>query len=290
MQTEHFPALFRCADEASNRSQSFYLRLIRLEYGLLMLAALFSMSVLGGPTFYTVYAIIFLASIGVLLTRALSKPEQDWYKSRALAESVKTLTWRYVMRADPFGSAPDAQAARAEFRDHLHQLFSSNQGIAARIAPDWSAEDQITAEMDNLRALDLEARKALYVRDRVQDQRGWYARKAAFNRRAARKWIAIGVGAYASAMIMALSRIRFPEWSMLPIEPVIVFASSIIGWMQIKKFNELSAAYTVTAHEIGLISPKVEASADESALSASVNESELAFSREHTMWIARQSN
>ena len=60
--------------------------------------------------------------------------------------------------------------------------------------------------------------------------------------------------------------------------------------MQIKKFSELAAAYTVTAHEVGLISPKLDAVQTESELSDFVNEVEQAFSREHTMWIARRTN
>ncbi|MFM4163531.1 hypothetical protein AB8R75_29525 [Klebsiella quasipneumoniae subsp. similipneumoniae] len=28
--------------------------------------------------------------------------------------------------------------------------------------------------------------------------------------------------------------------------------SALIGWVQIKKYNELSASYALTAHEIGL--------------------------------------
>src|SRR5690606_15189811 len=30
------------------------------------------------------------------------KPDRIWYNARAVAESVKTLTWRYMMRAEPF--------------------------------------------------------------------------------------------------------------------------------------------------------------------------------------------
>ena len=61
-------------------------------------------------------------------------------------------------------------------------------------------------------------------------------------------------------------------------------------WIQIKKFSELAAAYTVTAHEIGLISPKLDAVQTKSELRIFVNEAEQGFSREHTMWIARRTD
>jgi hypothetical protein len=41
---------------------------------------------------------------------------------------------------------------------------------------------------------------------------------------------------------MTLSRIAWPNWPHWPIEPLIVIAASVVGWMQIKKFNELTAA------------------------------------------------
>ena len=89
---------------------------------------------------------------------------------------------------------------------------------------------------------------------------------------------------------MELSRIAYPNWSIWPIEPLIVVAASIVGWVQIKKYNELSAAYTVTAHEIGLIPTTIDSPSNDALLSEFVNDAEQAFSREHTLWLARQSD
>ena len=114
-------------------------------------------------------------------------------------------------------------------------------------------------------------------------------RKAGENNRSARNSVIAAVVAYALAFALALARIRFPDWEFWGIGPIIVFAASVIGWMHVKKFNELAAAYTVTAHEIGLIKPKLDAVDSESDFSDFINDAELAFSREHTLWIARQS-
>src|SRR5262249_49915702 len=100
-----YPALYRSADGASNDTQAFHLNLIRADYALLFLAAVFSTNLFSNPIFYLIYALVFATLIAVLLTRSLKKPEQEWYRARALAESVKTLTWRYMMRAAPFGDA-----------------------------------------------------------------------------------------------------------------------------------------------------------------------------------------
>lgn len=284
-----FPALFRGADSASNKYQRLYLTLISAEYVLLIFASILSLSLFSGPTFYAVFAGVFLVALAVLLTRALWKPEQEWYRCRALAESVKTMTWRYITQAEPF-NAGDIVADRAKFRDHLHELFQVNLVIAEKIDNEWSAGQQITPTMDNLRNIDVAARLANYQQNRVIDQQRWYQRKAAANRKLATRWIIAGVAAYVIAAGLAIARIRYPNFSFFPVDPIIVIASSLIGWMQIKKFNELSAAYTVTANEIGLILPKSHTVGTDDELSEFVSEAESAFSREHTMWIARQNS
>jgi SMODS and SLOG-associating 2TM effector domain 1 len=182
---------------------------------------------------------------------------------------------------------PRIQVPRSEFRNHLQSLFEENKDTAKKMAADWSAEDQITPEMDRIRALSLEERKQCYAAERIQDQRVWYTRKAATNKRSARKWVAAGIAAYAIAAALAVGRVRLPD-RVWPIGPVLVLASSILGWMQVKKFSELAATYTVAAHEIGLLRPKLDDVTSESELSDFVNDAELAFSREHTLWMARR--
>lgn len=289
MDESAYPALFRSSDTASNAFQKRYLRLIKAEYALLFVAAIVSMNTVASPALYALAAFILGISGVVLLIRSIGKPEQDWYKSRALAESVKTLTWRYAMCAHPFHSE-DVAVAKGEFKENLERVFGSNAEIAAKIAEDWSAGDQITSEMDRLRRLPLSERKSYYEKQRIQEQQNWYSRKAKFNRREATKWVVASVAAYLAAAALSLLRIAYPDWGFWPIEPLIVVSTSIIGWMQIKKYNELAAAYSVTAHEIGMIKITLEAATEVNSFSDFVNEAEIAFSREHTLWIARQAN
>lgn len=297
-----FPALYRYADAASENKQRRFLLLVGIEYGLLILAAILSMSYVeklfigdysvDRSFFYIVYAAVFIISIVVLLRRAVLQPHRKWYECRALAESVKTLTWRYMMRAEPFSNASETELPREAFRKQLHQLFSVDPAMARIISYDWSADDQITKEMDDVRALTLEQRKARYGVERIYDQQQWYANKAKYNRQHANIWVWIGLACYVVAVGLVLGRIFAVPGSLLdrvwPIEPVIVLASSFIGWTQIKKFDELGAAYTLTAREVGLIGGKLDRVRTETELSDFVNEAEQAFSREHTMWIARQ--
>ncbi|WP_352487202.1 DUF4231 domain-containing protein [Mesorhizobium sp. M0051] len=283
-----YPALYRAASQLSAGSQSEFLWLIRAEYTLLLVAAILSLDLSQTPLYFAGYAFVFLISLGVLITRSLKKPEQDWYKGRALAESIKTSCWRYCMRAEPFGDADKVAVRRAEFRNYLLAILDANHHIGSRIPPDEAANDQITVSMEATRALSLDDRKSYYDTHRIREQRSWYAVKASKNKKASRAWMFAGITAYVIAIGLVLLRIANPVLAIWPIEPLIVLASSMVGWTQVKKFNELSSSYTLTAHEIGIIQGRVMEVASEAAFSDFVNEAEQAFSREHTHWVARQ--
>jgi hypothetical protein len=288
MKHEDYPALFLDADAGSNAYQARFLRLICGEYLALLIASVLSMGIFSSVVFYVLYAATFFIGLAILLVRAQGKPEQWWYRCRALAESSKTLTWRYMMHATPFNG--QVMEAKLRFRDELHAMLRENIDTAKAITNDWSGNNQITRAMEDIRAMKRAERMAYYLQYRVDDQRAWYNHKSKSNRASARRWVWVSVVSYLLAGSMVLIRIARPDMQNWPIEPLIVVAASVIGWMQIKKFNELAAAYTVAAHEIGMIRPKADAVKSDDQFSEFVNDAEKAFSREHTLWIARQSD
>lgn len=283
-----YPALYDAAGTASNDAQRTYLWLLRGEYALLMLAAVLSLDLSRHPLYFALYALVFGISLIVLLYRSLIKPEQTWYKCRALAESIKTSAWRFSMRAGPFDDAPDVKIPRSNFRNTLQNILDANRHIGERISAVNSANAQITIEMEKIRSASLKDRIDFYDNHRIREQRDWYSRKALANKRSFRKWLTVSVLTYIAASVLVLSRIVYPNWEIWPIDPLIVAASATIGWIQIKKFSELAASYTLTAHEIGIIQGRVAELQDEHQFSEFINEAELAFSREHTQWVARQ--
>lgn len=185
-QTLNYPALYKAASDLSATSQNWYHRLLMSEYALLILAAIISMITSPSRLVQSVHALVFIALVVLLLYRSKTKPEQDWYKGRALAESIKTSTWRYGLRAAPFEDATDVRKKRSEFRNHLREILRANRFIGDRIPPDSAADDQITVSMDVIRALSLKERKHFYMENRIREQRIWYANKAGYNKRAAR--------------------------------------------------------------------------------------------------------
>lgn len=281
------PALFQSADTASNSKQSLYLNLVRFEYACLFISAIFALNIKLERWYYLVYFVVFGSSLISLLYRSLKRPEQDWYQARAMAESVKTLSWRYSMRAEPFDDARQADA-RADFNRLLGQLLASNKSLGHAFTA--SSARQITDEMSAMREANIEDRRSRYLSDRIHNQRTWYELKAKSNRKWSRIWLIAGCATYVLGLSFILGRVLDPTSIGWPTDPLVVLASAIIGWTQIKKFNELASAYTLTAHEIGLTEEKIREAANNGEFSAAVNEAELAFSREHTQWVARQTN
>jgi len=290
MSPEDFPALYRTADESSADAQRTYLRLIRLQYGLLVAAAVIALWP-GYPNLSISYALVVAVSSGLLIYMSVKKPERDWYGCRALAESIKTSAWRYMMRAEPFADCPTLAEVKRKFADFLKAILEANSHVREPMARRPIAGEQITATMDKVRALPLKDRKDHYRQERIVDQRDWYIAKVGINRRQFLTWVAVCALVQFTAVALAVLRIVYDQaWTLWPTEPLLVLAASIVGWIQIKKFNELASAYNLTAHEISIIATRIDGIATEAEFSEFVNEAERAFSREHTQWAARQTH
>lgn len=287
MKATEFPALYQSANAAAIAAQSSYMRMLVIQYFLLVTAATLSLWFGNSPVLYTTYALVITASGGLLIYASVKKPETEWYTSRALAESVKTLTWRYMMRAEPFGDAERLFEVQQEFSSRLHETLQANRQVGDSLAP--STADQITHAMNQVRSLPLQERKASYCTERIEAQRSWYVSKADINNRNFRRYVRVCATVYILAILLALLRIQYDSnWNFWPTSPLLIFASSIIGWIQIRKFNENASSYNLAAHEIGIIQTRIAHVSTEANFSAFVNEAEHAFSREHTQWTARQ--
>lgn len=282
------PGLYRAASQASQKSQSIYFWCLGSYLILLVLAALVSFlwpaSVLGAIG----SALLFLITLTILVGLRIKRPDDIWYNGRAVAESVKTRAWRWVMRADPY-AATNVEAAYAKFTNDLREILSQNQNLSLYLDAQPSVRSPISAVMEAIRALPVEQRIELYRTQRIQDQANWYAKKAQNNRSQAKLWFWVSVALHSLAILLLLYRVVAPTQS-LPIEVISTAAGAALTWLQSKKFNELGSSYTLTAHEIELMMGDAALTKDEQALSRLVLNSETAFSREHTQWVARKNS
>ena len=284
-----YPALYRAADKSSINAQRSYLLLSICQYTTLVLASVIALFFDYGKIFLGGYVALVLATTIMMLYGTSKKLQTNWYRSRALAESIKTVTWRYMMRAEPYDR--DLASAKRIFVKNLRGILESNDGVDESIRHQPSEGNQVTESMNAVRNTSLDERQKFYLKNRIDNQHNWYRDKAYANLRGHKFWISICVFIHLFAILLASIRIfTFDQFSIWPVHSMLVASSAIIGWMQIKKFNETAAAYSLATHEIGIIKENIEFALTESDFSEFVNDVELAFSREHTQWEARRKN
>jgi len=287
MKHEDYPGLYQETDEISIKAQSTYLRTIATYLLLLIVAAVLSL-LMGTSTVIAIFAaLIFIATLFLSVFLVVKRYDKTWYNARAVAESVKTVTWRYMMHAEPYQDA-NAEVAKHEFINNLKEILEQNKQLAQVFTGEKAATGAISQEMAKIRALEQGERISLYITDRIDDQRLWYAKKAKDSKRKALFWFILICAAQAGALICVSVRIAKPTWNYLPVDIFIVFAGVSLTWMQTKKFQDTAAAYSLTAHEISLMRSQMSDDMNEDDFSDFVNDAENAFSREHTQWQARR--
>lgn len=287
MQNSDFPGLYQSSDTLSGDAQKYFFSALFGNLLLLVLAAV--ASVINYPHWIAavIQVMLLLGALASSVLLAWKRPERSWYSGRAVAESIKTMTWRYVSRAEPFDK--DDDESRLLMIGRLKDVVQQNPGVSNQLISHASAP-QVTDTMTRLRSEDFLQRRDTYINYRINDQLDWYNRKAKFNSTAAR-WFFVGlISANGIAVLCAASKIANLEFQYFPTDVFIAVAASILTWMQAKRFTELSASYTLTANEITLIREEAFGLTTEEELSKFVGDAENAFSREHTQWEARKDN
>lgn len=287
MQQEEFPALYRSADELSTEAQNAFLRVLKAHLCALVAAALLSIvTVKGWETEIAMLQLsVLLAALACSIYLFAKKPDRHWYAGRAVAESIKTITWRFVCRAEPFEGSNDT--ARANFNATLKKIIEQNREVSQSLDRHLDGP-QISASMEAMRGESLDVRRETYAKTRVDDQRAWYAKKALFNRRMSRGFFWALIVVNCVAVLCAVLRIKYPTTPFWPTDVLVAGAASLLSWMQAKRYSELAASYALTAHEIGFIAVQARQQMPEHEFSIFVGDAENAFSREHTQWIARK--
>lgn len=285
MQEKDFPALYQSTDQLSKERQRGFFLALSAHLFLLVLAALLSVINISHWAMAVAQAIALLGALACSIFLATQRPERFWYAGRAVAESIKTLTWRYVSKAEPFNI--EQSPATDLFRRKMQAVFEQNRDIA-RVLTTHLDTPQISEMMDQLRSQDLNERKAVYLKHRIEDQLAWYKAKASFNAKAAKWFFGLLITINSIALLLAIVKINFltaPYW---PTDVMVAVAASLLSWMQAKRFTELAASYALTAHEIQIIREQSKVEMDDEKFSSFVGDAENAFSREHTQWVARK--
>ena len=287
---DDYPALFLAADRASTAAQrrhllftSAILLALVCGAGLGALSSILS----SGKTALAV-ATTSLVSLSFVLTaiRRALKPEKLWYGGRAVAESAKSMAWRYMTGADPyFISAPGVDG---KFIADLKSLVKDSDQLAVGFSSEYADRRQISARMREVRAGNLPSRRQIYLQQRISDQRRWYGRKARKSQSAESGYFVVILLSQALALAAGAYMIASPgsKWNLVGVFSSL--ASALVAWLQVRQHEELAQSYAVAALELGFIEEQAAGIGSDQDFSSFVGDAENAISREHTLWIARR--
>ena len=290
MQRTDYPALCQAASNASRDGQAVYLRLMKADLVLLVVAAaLGSISPLvppeSGSLFAVVAAVAVLTAVLVKLVNRGRPGDRDWFDGRAVAESVKTQTWRYMMRVEPFD---DDTTCDAEFARGLKATISARPGLPLDPGRLPQGAEQITTKMREVRRLTLLDRRDFYIQHRLDNQAAWYRDKCCANRTAAGRWFWATISAQFAAISLAIVRIAVPVVGLSLVSFLAALAAALTAWTQVRRNDELSKSYGLAWQELLTVKSQADKAVTEVNLGSVVLEGEGAISREHTMWVAKR--
>lgn len=288
-----YPSLFQLSDEAALDAQRkfFLIFLIHLVLLIGSAAAGFISEVLPGHQrlFSFITGLFLILDLVIMFIMRGQRYEQTWFDCRAVAESVKSCAWRYMMGAGPYKlSLPAAHVDRQFLRD-LQDILAARPQIAASLAKTNNPGTSVSAVMRDIRSRPLRERIEFYFVNRLQDQRIWYQSKASLNRSRANFWFWLLV---VTEVLTAVFVYISGYYQGVPSQLIGVLATTsaaFTAWNQAKRHEELTSAYSLAAQELATFEamfPHVRD--DESQFTILVNDVEEAISREHTMWLARR--
>lgn len=292
MKHSDFPNYFQASDNASIEAQKNYLNIIGIDLISMILAsalAIYNYQSTQSKLFIYVFLGLLLL-LGLVLTIVLKtkKYEDVWYQGRALAESCKTLTWRFVCCSEYFESSLDLGEAKRKFVERIKELSDEFKELSISLNSKTLNLPIITDKMVEIRAYDLDARKNYYIQNRIEDQKKWYADKAEYNSGRYNFWFWCVIVSQAISLISIVFLIMNPDFNWNLVGLLTTFSASALSWVQLKQHQDLKQAYTTAIQELNFIVTLADQLTSEDCFAKFVLDSENAVSREHTLWLAQR--
>jgi hypothetical protein len=292
MQNSDFPSYFQAADNASISTQKYYLNIIKIDLLFMIIASALSIYNYqleeSKLLIYVISGLLLLISLILTIILKTKKYEDVWYQGRALAESCKTLTWRFVCCSEYFENTIDIIEVKRRFTERIKELASEFKELSISMNSETLNRPIITDKMLEIRNMNLTERRKYYIQNRIDDQKKWYSSKAEYNIEKYNLWFWIIIISQSASLIGIVFLIKYPQcdWNFVSLFTTI--SASAISWLQLKQHQELKQAYTTATQELNFIVTLSEQATTEDSFSKFVLDSENAVSREHTLWLAQR--
>lgn len=283
------PQLFQAADAASLEGQRLYVALTRWRLLLLSAAAVAGVASwrVGTGEIDVLAAagvVLFVAALLVELWLWRVRPDKAWYDGRAVAASVLTLSWKFVVAGGPFPASMPLDKAKRALLDRMDEL--RHQFVELRLSP--LDAPSISPWMVDQRAAPFAARKEMYIRARIQEQKDWYARKSNHNKRRAKQWrwatVCLELAGAVASLVEAVI-----DTGLLLAPALAAIAGAVVAWVGMRQHDTLARAYSAAVTDLVSAEGKLELVSNETEWMTEVDDAEEAISREHTVWLASRS-
>ncbi len=291
MKKEDYPSLFRASDKVSIDSQKNYILLFLAEISFVLFGAcmsIYNFSLENSKLIvYVISGVLFLFGIIISIIQKVMRYDNLWYQGRALAESCKTITWRYISCSEEFNINVDDNTSRKIFLNKIDKLSKEFEFLNKHLDKTLLVEPNITGTMANIRSKNLSERKEYYLKERIEDQKKWYSKNAKKNKDRSNLWFTLNIISHVVTIICIGYLIFNPKsnWNFVGLFTTI--STSIIAWVQLKQYQNLNQSYSTASIELNLISDLGQSILLEEEFSKYVLDSENAISREHTTWLAQ---
>lgn len=292
MEEKDFPGLYQASDAASLKSQKSYKGIIAYDLISMIIASALAIYNYQDTEpklwVYVISGIFLLVSFTLTLIIRAKKFEDTWYQGRALAESCKTLTWRFITCAESFEVDLEKEVVKDKFILRLKEFSNEFKDLNESLNAKTIVLPVITEKMWEVRNLNTLERKDFYIQNRINDQKDWYANKAEFNKKKYSNWFLVIIISQLIAILSIAFLIKFPDsnWNLVGFFTTI--SASALSWLQLKQHQELKQAYTTAAQELNFIQASFGNVNSDNELAEFVLDSENAISREHTLWLAQK--
>lgn len=292
MKPGDYPTTLRAATAVAALAQRRYYALLFLQLATAFLGALFSVVSAAVESATTsqwcrqASAVALLVSFVVLLVGRILRTDAVWWDARAVAESLKSSAWRFMMHVPPFKST-DGATPDERFRVQVLETLKARSAISAaleRLRDD--DPNEISPLMQKTRRAPIEERREYYTEQRLNDQRRWYRDRASSHDRAREVYFFLATLAQLGAVLVAF--LQWRPWRLNIVPLLVAISASVTAWALARRHEESAQAYALASQELDVMAVRLDAAGDEAAFEGAVAETEAAISREHTMWMARR--
>jgi hypothetical protein len=282
---DFYPTIIYNCDNVAIKSKKKYLFLIGLDIYLMVLAVLVSLFY-NFNTFLIGFIIFILVLSSFIISFIILKQSYDklWFAGRAICESVKSLTWLFVIGTPPFNIEKEISHVDHLYIDRIKELLKQYPNIYSFLG----SENYITAYMKEIRNYNFEDKKAIYIKYRIKEQQDWYTSRCEYNRNKSILFNYFIIFAQVIAIIFIVIAITNPNVTIHIFGLFTSVAIGVLSWQQLKEFRQLANSYGLASQELIMILEESDHIKNLLDLAYFVDDSENAISREHVMWLARK--